>query len=62
MYLIKFFGGEKHLTAKTFETKPPPNLLIENSLYSLINSQLISDPGYKETHNYGKVDFLKVQD
>jgi hypothetical protein len=61
MYLVKFFGGIKHRSLQTFETKPPPNLLIGDFLYSLINSQTVSDNGYKETFNYGNVSFSKLE-
>lgn len=61
MYLVKFNGGIKHRSVKTFETKPPPNLLIGNCLYSLINSQISSDQGYKETFNYGSVSFSELE-
>jgi hypothetical protein len=30
-------------------------------LYSVINSQVISDQGYKETFNYGDVKFSKLE-
>lgn len=61
MYLVKFSGGIKHRSIQTFETKPPPNLLVGDCLYSLINSQVISDQGYKETFNYGDVKFSKLE-
>lgn len=61
MYLVKFSGGIKHRSIQAFETKPPPNLLIGDCLYSLINSQVVSDRGYKETFNYGDVKFSKLE-
>lgn len=62
MYLVKFNGGLKNRSTKTFETKPPPNILVGDCLYSLINSQVTPDKGYKETFNYGDVKFFKMEE
>lgn len=61
MYLVKFNGGIKHRTVTILEQKPPSHLFVGDTLYSLLNSQLVSEPGYKETYNYGEVKYLTIE-
>jgi len=59
MYLAKLYSkdGNEKVQNVTFDKVPFSYLMKDGKLYSLINNQLVSDPGYKTTFCYVHVNY-----
>jgi hypothetical protein len=61
MFLAKLYDkGSGTPICLDFENKPHSHIFLNGKLYSLINNELVSEHGYKQTYYYGQSYFESV--